>query len=81
MFFPYEDHTKNQKVVHKNQNSPSRFIKEVSYTNTGEVAKQTEITVDEDKILEEEKYDGFYAVCTTLTDDIKDIIAVNKRSR
>ena len=70
---------KNQKVVHKNQNSPSRFLKEVNYTDTGEVAKQIEVTVDEDKILEEEKYDGFYAVCTTLTDDIKDIIAVNKR--
>lgn len=70
---------KNQKIVHKNQNSPSRFIKEINYTDDGEVAKETEIVIDEEKILEEERYDGFYAVCTTLNNDIKDIIAVNKR--
>ena len=35
--------------------------------------------MNDGKIAEEEKYDGFYVVCTTLEDDIKDIIEVNKR--
>lgn len=35
--------------------------------------------MNDGRIAEEEKYDGFYAVCTTLEDDIKDIIEVNKR--
>ena len=38
-----------------------------------------EVVVNDGRIAEEEKYDGFYAVCTTLEDDIKDIIEVNKR--
>lgn len=70
---------KNQKISYKNQSNPSRFLEEVKYTDTGEVAKQTEIIINEDKILEEEKYDGFYAICTTLSDDVKDIVVINKR--
>lgn len=38
-----------------------------------------EVVVNDGRIAEEEKYDGFYAVCATLEDDIKDIIEVNKR--
>ena len=71
--------TKNQSTVHKNQNSSSRFLKEISYTDNGEVASEKEILLDEERIIEEERYDGFYAVCTTLNDDIKDIVAINKR--
>lgn len=69
----------NQKIVHRNPNSPSRFLEEISYTKDGEIAAHTDITVDEDKIADEERYDGFYAVCTTLEDDVKDIIEINKR--
>lgn len=69
----------NQKIVHRNPNSPSRFLEEISYTKDGEVAAHTDVTVDEDKIADEERYDGFYAVCTTLEDDVKDIIEINKR--
>ena len=69
----------NKKTTTKNPNSPSRFLDEVRYTDNGEVADNTEIVVNDGRIAEEEKYDGFYAVCTTLDDDIKDIIEVNKR--
>lgn len=69
----------NQKIVHRNPNSPSRFLEEISYTENGEVAAHTDVTVDEDKIADEERYDGFYAVCTTLEDDVNDIIEINKR--
>ena len=69
----------NKKTTTKNPNSPSRFLDEVRYTENGEVADNVEIVVNDGRIAEEEKYDGFYAVCTTLEDDIKDIIEVNKR--
>lgn len=69
----------NKKTTIKNPNSPSRFLDEVRYTDNGEVADNVEVVVNDGRIAEEEKYDGFYAVCTTLEDDIKDIIKVNKR--
>lgn len=69
----------NKKTTTKNPNSPSRFLDEVRYTDNGEVADNVEVVVNNGRIAEEEKYDGFYAVCTTLEDDIKDIIKVNKR--
>lgn len=69
----------NKKTTDKNPNSPSRFLDEIRYTENGEIADNVEIVVNDGRIAEEEKYDGFYAVCTTLEDDIKDIIEVNKR--
>ena len=69
----------NKKTTTRNPNSPSRFLDEVRYTDNGEVADNVEVVVNDGRIAEEEKYDGFYAVCTTLEDDIKDIIEVNKR--
>lgn len=69
----------NKKTTTKNPNSHSRFLDEVRYTDNGEVADNVEVVVNDGRIAEEEKYDGFYAVCTTLEDDIKDIIKVNKR--
>ena len=69
----------NKKTTTKNPNSPSRFLDEVRYTDNGEVADNVEVVVNDGRIAEEEKYDGFYAVCTTLEDDIKDIIEINKR--
>ena len=69
----------NKKTTAKNPNCPSRFLDEIRYTENGEIADNVEIVVNDGRIAEEEKYDGFYAVCTTLEDDIKDIIEVNKR--
>ena len=63
----------------RNQNSPSRFVEEIQLTMDGEVAKKTLRTLDEKKIAEESMYDGFSAVCTTLEDDIEDILKVNHR--
>ena len=36
------------------------------------------LSLDEDKIEKEAMYDGFYAVCTTLEKDIREIIHINK---
>lgn len=64
----------------KRANDYKRFIKADHATKDGEVADKAIIYVDENIIKEEAKYDGFYAVCTNLTDDdIPAVININKR--
>ena len=63
----------------KKQNDPKRFIKTDHATKDGEVAEQTISYIDESVIAEEEKYDGFYAVCTNLDDSVSSIVKANKR--
>ena len=63
----------------KKQNDPRRFIKTDHATKDGEVADQTISYIDESVIAEEEKYDGFYAVCTNLDDSVSSIVKANKR--
>ena len=58
---------------------PKRFINEIHYTNAGEIASQSALNIDLNKIEKEAAYDELYAVCTTLDDNIEKIIAVNKR--
>ena len=62
-----------------NPNSPTRFIDEMQLTMDGVIAEKTVKSLDRDKICEEEKYDGFTAVCTILEDDISEILKVNHR--
>ena len=70
---------KGSKAKTRNPNSPSRFIEEIQFTMDGEVAEKTSRALDEKRITEESMYDGFTAVCTTLEDDISDILKVNRR--
>lgn len=60
-----------------NPNSPARFIQQVNITQNGEVADESVYTLNEKKIVEEAKYDGFYCVCTNLEGDTEKIVAIN----
>ena len=60
----------------KGPNDVTRFIKRTSSTKTGERATDL-YELDLDKIAEEEKYDGFYAVATNLDDDVRTIISIS----
>ena len=62
----------------KKQNDPKRFIKTDHATRDGEVAEKAVSYIDESVIADEEKYDGFYAVCTNLDDSISNIVRANK---
>lgn len=62
----------------KSQNDYKRFIKKTSITSDGEIANKYHYELNETIIAEEEKYDGIYAVCTNLDDDIETIIKINK---
>ena len=66
-------------VETKRQNDPKRFIKADHATENGEVANKPVYYVDQECIKEEEKYDGFYAVCTNLEDNAEEIVKINKR--
>ena len=71
---------KNPKKIGKpKQNDPKRFIETTNTTPNGEVASETFYSINQTIIDEEAKYDGLYAVCTNLEDDVKDIIKVNQR--
>ena len=48
-------------------------------TADGEIAEKKVYTINYKAIAEEEKYDGFYGVCTNLEDNVEEIIKVNQR--
>ena len=66
------------KKQRKNPNDPARFINKIAVTKEGEKA-DIHYYLDQDKIAEEEMYDGLYAVCTDLLDDdVADILKVSE---
>ena len=71
--------TNPTKLKKASQNDFKRFINKVSATNEGEVAENEFYFIDLEAIKAEEAFDGFYAVCTNLEDDIADIVKVNHR--
>ena len=71
---------KNPKKIGKaKQNDPKRFIETISTTSNGEVAEENHYKLNYDVINEEAKYDGLYAVCTNLEDNVQNIIKINHR--
>ncbi len=70
---------KNPKNIKShNENDPKRFITTLSTTSNGEIAEENHYSLNEKQISEEAKYDGLYAVCTNLEDDVEQIIKINK---
>ncbi len=66
---------KDPEEIRKGPNDVRRFMKRVTRTKSGEKAT-VEYVLDDAKIAEEEKYDGYYAVATNLQDPAKDVLAV-----
>jgi hypothetical protein len=56
----------------KGPNDVTRFIKKVEHS-------KDKYVLDLEKIKEEEKYDGFYAIATNLDDSVKGILAINEQ--
>ena len=81
----YQRHIRNQQIERakkiletlspdeykKGPNDVTRFITKKNPNS------KDEYTIDYDKIAEEEKYDGFYAIATNLDDDAKEIFKIN----
>lgn len=62
----------------KNQNDYRRFIHSINSTDNGEIAENTTYSINEFLILEEEQYDGYYALTTNLVGDISSILKIVK---
>ena len=87
-----ENHLKRaQKIIDKHDikkidaktkcDEVKRYIKATHTTNSGEIATDTVLEIDNDVVKEQERYDGFYAVCTSIDNkemSVRDIINVNK---
>jgi len=64
----------------KNPNDPARFIGRQSVTSEGEICEKEIAYLDTDVIANEAQYDGFYAVCTNISDmSLNEIININHR--
>lgn len=64
----------------KNQNDPHRFIGHQIMTADGEACSKDEPFLNTDLIEEEARYDGFYAVCTSLEDmSAEQIVKINRK--
>ncbi|TEB09672.1 Transposase DDE domain protein [Pelotomaculum sp. FP] len=67
------------KISKSNQNDYKRFIKKTSCTSDGEIADNELYALNNETIVAEEAYDGFYAVCTNLEGSAQEIIQINQR--
>lgn len=68
----------NPKKVEKcRQNDYKRLIHKTTCTSSGEVADNKIYSIDNDIVLQEEAFDGFYGVCTSLEDDVSEIVKIN----
>ena len=61
--------------IKKGPNDVRRFMKRIAKGKDGKEAS-VRYEIDEEKIREEEKYDGYYAVATNLEDPARDVLAV-----
>lgn len=71
--------TGKAKLKKPKQNDPKRFITQKCCTDDGEIADNQCFEINEELIASEALYDGLYAVCTNLEDDVSEIIKINKR--
>ena len=63
------------------ENDYKRLLSEEHITRHGEIAEKSLIELDMKNIAEEERYDGFYAVCTNLDDNAEAIVRINHKRR
>lgn len=66
-------------VERRNPNDPARFVSVEHVTADGELASRAVASLDESRIADEARYDGFSCIATSLEDDPSDIVAINGR--
>jgi hypothetical protein len=66
------------KLKRKKQNDPARFVEDTRCTQEGQVANCRLVSLNQVEIEKEERFDGFYGVCTNLDEDIEAILKINK---
>ena len=71
--------TNDLRLDRSNQNDYKRFISKTNVTPDGEVAEKKIYSINQSQIEKEEKFDGFYGVCTNLDGNTEEIIKINTR--
>ena len=66
-------------LTKRSANDYKRLLSEEHITRYGEVAEKSLVELDMKKIAEEERYDGFHAVCTNLEDKAEAIVRINHK--
>jgi len=66
-----------QKIGKHTQNDFKRFISKKNITPDGEIAEKSLYSIDEELIVHEKLFDGYYGICTNLEDDALSIIHTN----
>ena len=69
---------KAEQNIKNNKTSKDKYINELNMTQYGELADKKVLSLNTKKIYQEEEFDGFYAVTTSLNSPISDIIRINK---
>lgn len=67
------------KIDAKRQTDYKRFLHRKTCRADGENEVCTFYQLNEDTIKKEEAYDGFYGICTNLSDDVAEIVKINQR--
>lgn len=67
------------KLEMKRPTDYKRFIGQLEFDDNGTVVENRAYLLNEQRIEDEARYDGFYAVATNLEDDAEDIIRINSR--
>lgn len=60
-----------------NSNDCRRFIKGLSFTEDGEIAKNSKLELNQNVFEEESKYDGYYGLTTNIEGNTEEVIAIN----
>lgn len=58
----------------QSKQSPRKYIKTVHRTKDGDIASKVDMVIDDEEIMQEAKFDGFYAYGTSLEDGAIDIL-------
>lgn len=64
-------------VAKKRATAPGRYVSEMYATAEGEVAVFKVAALNLEAIADDEKYDGFYGICTDLNNPVDEIIELN----
>lgn len=64
-------------ISKKRKNAPGRYVTEMYATDDGEVAVFKVAALNLNAIEDDEKYDGFYSICTDLNNPVYEILELN----
>lgn len=81
----HEQIARAQKIIdrgetkRRNAHDPARFVSQLYFDDDGVICDESLAYLNQQRIVEETNYDGFYCVATNLEDDVAAILKANRR--